>query len=795
MHKRAKTPLLLQLESVECGAACLGMILEYYGKVVPLTELRHETGVSRDGVKASNMIKAARRYGLKAKGFKESIESAMERQPPYIAYWNFNHFLVVEGYNVEKGYVYINDPAHGHRKVPMDEFDESFTGVVLLFEPDETFEKGGSKPSMLDAIKSRFEHARSAVNYLLIMGVLLTIPGLVIPSYTRAYLDEVLGDSREDWLRPIITLILVTVLFKVVVDAFKYLYLRRLKIHLAVSMSSKFVWHLLRLPMFFYSQRYAGEIATRQSLNDNMADILSGRLADTALSIMTMGFFALLMFYYNAELTLVGIGFAAVSFVALRLLGQMRVDANMRVRQDYGKVSGDTIAALQSMETIKSSGQESAFFHKWAGRYAKAANSLQELEVATQSLTLLPTVLNAVNTAVIYLLGSIAVMDGEMSIGTLVAFAALMTNFQEPIKDLVDLGAEIQELDGDLKRLDDVLAAEVDPEAVGEKTSVDETINWPLQLEGDIDIRGLTFGYSPLEPPLFDDVNINVPPGRRVAFVGSSGSGKSTMANIICGLYQPWDGGVYFDNYLRREIPRNVMVASFSVVSQEVFLFEGTVRENLTFWDETIPDSTLNRACEDAAILDVVLALPGGLDGHLREGGANLSGGQRQRLEIARALVQNPAILVLDEATSALDAETERIIDERLRLRGCTCVIVAHRLSTIRDCDEIIVFERGDIVERGNHEELWAAQGIYADLIKAGEGVPEDEEESAEALEEVQARIDARRRAEERRREQAKRRSSARYTAKDAEPESDGGGDDEDDDDYDDSRTMLLPRP
>ena len=728
MNKRVKTPLLLQLEAVECGAASLGMILEYYGRVVPLTQLRIDCGVSRDGVKASNLVKAARKYGFKCKGFKETIESAQKREFPYIVFWNFNHFLVVEGFNTEKDIVYLNDPAHGHRKVTMEEFDESFTGVVLLFEPTGEFTPGGSKPSMWDAIKTRFEHAHTTVGYLILMGLLLTIPGLVIPAYTRIYLDEVLGEAREDWLRPIITAILVTVFFRLVVEFFKYLYLRRLKIHLSVSMSSQFLWHLLKLPMFFYAQRYAGEIATRQTLNDNMADILSGRLADTALNVMMMGFFAILMFYYNPTLTLVGMAFAAVSFIALRLLGRFRVDANMRVRQDFGKVSGDTIAALQSMETIKSSGQESAFFHKWGGRYAKAANSLQELEIATQSLTLLPTLFNSVNTAMIYLLGALAVIDGEMSIGTLVAFTALMSNFQEPIKDLVDLGAQIQELDGDLKRLDDVLIAESDPEAVGVREDRNEdTGEWPLQLEGHISIKNLSFGYSPLEAPLFDNINIEVPAGRRVAFVGSSGSGKSTMANLICGLFQPWEGEVLFDHHRRLDIPRSIIISSFSVVSQEIFLFEGTVRDNLTFWDSTIPDETLVRACEDAAVLDVVLAIPGGLDGELREGGANLSGGQRQRLEIARALVQNPSILVLDEATSALDAETERIIDERLRLRGCTCVMVAHRLSTIRDADEIIVFEKGKILERGAHDDLWAAQGTYAELLRAGEGVSEEE--------------------------------------------------------------------
>ncbi len=731
---RVKTPLLLQLEAVECGAACLGIILEYYGRIVPLTELRAECGVSRDGVKASNMLKAAKKYDLNGKGFKESIDSVLQLACPFIVFWNFNHFLVIEGFDKEKNIVYLNDPAHGHRKVSFNEFDGSFTGVVLRFEPSPNFVKGGSKPSLFEAIKNRFTHAKAALAYLLLTGFLLTIPDLLLPAFTQIFLDYVISDARTDWLRPVILAMVLTLLYKTVVESFKFQYLRRLKIHLAMTMSSNFFWHLLKLPMTFYSQRYSGEIATREKLNDSIATILSGKLADTALHIIMMVFYILVMMYYNFFLTLVGIGFAALSFIALKVLSQHRVDANIRLRQDFGKVAGDTIAALQSMETIKSSGQESAFFTKWAGRYAKAINSLQELQIATQSLTLLPTFFASLNTAAIYLLGGIAVINGDMSMGTLVAFTMLMTKFQAPVKNLVDLGSEIQELNGDIKRLDDVLAAEADRYAM---SSLDEKANnaegWPLQLEGNISMRNIVFGYSPVEAPLFNDVNIEIPAGKRVAFVGGSGSGKSTLANMVCGLYQPWSGEILFDGHDRGEIPRSVMVNSFAVVSQEIFLFEGTVRDNLTLWDNTIPDENLVAAAKDAAILDVIMALPGGFDGMLLEGGANLSGGQRQRLEIARALVQNPRILVLDEATSALDAETEHAIDERLRLRGCTCILVAHRLSTIRDCDEIIVLDKGQIIERGTHETLWQMQGAYAQQLRAGEGVLEDEAEPSKS--------------------------------------------------------------
>jgi len=726
ISKRVKTPLLLQLEAVECGAAALGIILEYYGRIVPLPEMREACGVSRDGSKASNILKAAKRYGLNCKGFKESFDSAMQLTFPYIVFWNFNHFLVVEGFDTEKNTVYLNDPAHGHRKVSLEDFDESFTGVVLLFEPSESFTKGGSKPSTLDGITKRLASARTSLWYLLSAGLILTLPGLIIPTYTRVYLDYVLGQERVEWYKPVIFALAVTVLFKFSAEIVKYFCLRRLKIHLSAQMSKQFLGHLLKLPLTFYSQRFSGEISTRQKLNDNMAEILSGKLADTAINLLMMVFYALLMIYYNVALTLLGIGFAATTFIVLKVLGQRRRDTNTRLRPDFGKVAGDSIAALQSMETIKASGQESAFFTKWSGRYAKALNTMEELETTTQTITVLPTLFRSLTTMMIYLLGGLAVMEGKMSVGTMIAFTALMDNFQEPVRDLVDLGSNLQELDGDLKRLDDVLAAPVDPEATSDDAAASAR-DWPLQLEGRVELQHLTFGYCPIEPPLFEAIDILVPPGNWTAFVGGSGSGKTTMANLVCGLYQPWGGLVLFDSNPRREIPRTLMANSFAKVSQEIFLFQGTVRENLTLWDTTIPDSALYRACEDAAILDVVMALPGGLDGQLIEGGANLSGGQRQRLEIARALVRNPRILVLDEATSALDAETESRIIEHLRHRGLTCILVAHRLSTIRDCDEILVFQKGRIVERGNHQTLWDAQGVYADLLKAGEGTPSRE--------------------------------------------------------------------
>ena len=727
--KRIKTPLLLQLEITECGAASLGIMLEHFGRVVPLTELRTACGVSRDGVKASNIVKAARGYGLTAKGLKVDLDDVADLKFPFVVFWDFNHFLVVEGMDHRKDIVFLNDPAHGHRKVTLGEFDLGYTGVVLTFEPGEGFARGGRRPSLVGAVRERLQNSGTAIHHLLSAGLLLTIPGLVLPAFTQIFLDRILGEQRVNWLLPLVLALGGTVLFKMLAEATKFVFLRRLRMHLAISMASQFFWHLLRLPAGFYSQRYTGEIASRQGLNDGLAETLSGRIADTVLSVVMMIFYLVLMLYYNWVLTLIGVAFAAVSFLALRLLRSKRVDANLRLVQDFGKVSGDSIAALQSMETIKAAGQETSFFHRWSGRYTKAINSMQDLELSTQTLAMLPVLLNSLNTMIIYLIGGLAVMDGDMSIGTLIAFTALMASFQAPVGSLVSLGAEIQELEGDLRRLDDVLEAPLDIEAPGgqEKSTPDAVGDWPLTLKGEVSVSGVTFGYSPLEPPLFEDISIDIAPGKRLALVGGSGSGKTTLAQIICGLYQPSKGSVTIDGHERSQIPREVMVASLAVVSQEVFLFEGTVRDNLTLWDSTVPEESLIRACRDAEILDTVLALPGGLEGQLIESGANLSGGQRQRLEIARALVRNPSILVLDEATSALDAETEYLIADRLLARGCTCIMVAHRLSTIRDSDEIIVLEAGRIAERGTHTDLWQQGGYYAALLQVSEGAGESD--------------------------------------------------------------------
>ena len=732
--KRLKTPTVLQMEAVECGAAALGIMLGFYNKIIPLPELRKECGVSRDGSKASNLLKAARNYGLEAKGLKKELDELQDLSPPYIVFWNFNHFLVMEGF--QNNWVYLNDPGTGPRKVSQQEFDEGYTGVVLVMEPGTQFQEGGRKPSLLVSLWSRLQGATGALIYCVVAGFFLTLAGLAIPVFSQVFVDEILVQGRQDWLRPLLLGMAIVMGLQALLTLLRLRYLRRLKVKLAVGMSSRFLWHILRLPVGFYAQRFAGEISNRTSLNDQVADVLSGKLATTVIDAVMVIFYALVMLQYDTVLTLVVVSFAGVNVLTLQLISRQRVDANQRLIQEYGKAAGASISALQSIETLKASGLESDFFSRWSGYYAKAINSQQELGVTNQTFSVLPTLLSSLSSMALLIVGGLRVMDGHLSIGMLVAFQGLMQSFLLPVNNLVNFGSTLQEMEGNLIRLDDVLDNAVDSQVErrggegdegderDERDERDEGENSPLsyltpRLQGYVDLENITFGYSRLDAPLIESFSLSVKPGERVALVGGSGSGKSTIAKLVSGLYEPWEGEIRFDGKPRTKIHHQVLTNSVGMVEQDILLFGGTVRENLTLWDTTVQDKNLIQACRDAAIDDVVLSMSGGYDGELLEGAANLSGGQRQRLEIARALVNNPSILVMDEATSALDGETEKIIDQNLRRRGITCLIVAHRLSTIRDCDEIIVLEQGKVAQRGTHQELWQAEGVYSRLIRS----------------------------------------------------------------------------
>lgn len=708
---RVRTPTVLQMEMVECGAASLGILLEHFGRVVPLAELRRLCGVSRDGSKASNILRAARSLGLVAKGFKKELAELAELPYPYIVFWNFNHFLVVEGARGDQ--VFLNDPAVGPRVVSAAEFDEGFTGVVLVVTPGAEFAPGGSRPSTVRGAWRRLRPAGGAFLLCGLAAFLLVIPGLATAALARVFVDNVVVQHFDDWARPIILGLIVAALVRAALLAIELRLLRLINAKLSVGMSSRFVWHLLHLPASFYMQRYSGEVAHRVALNDRAADLLSGRMVSTALDVPMMIFYGAAMFHIDRALTAAAVGLALLHVLILQFAIRRRTVAAQRFQQEAGKLGGAAIAGLQSIRTIKASALEHDFFSRIAGRYATTANMWQQLSTATLSLSLLPRFVGGVLAVLVLVVGGLRVMDGALSIGTLIAFQTLAASFFTPVNNLMSFGGALQVLDSDLTRLDDVLRSPIEERA--EAAPAGEL----RRLSGHLTLRDLRFGYSPAAPPLIDGLSLDLHPGQRIAIVGGSGSGKSTVARLIAGLYQPDAGAVLFDGMPRSAIPREVMTQSLAMVDQEILLFAGTVRDNLTLWDPTILDAQIVAACRDAVIHDDIVALPDGYSSRLTEGAANLSGGQRQRIEIARALCGNPSILVLDEATSGLDTETERALDLRLRQRGCSCVIVAHRLSTIRDADEIIVLDHGRIVERGTHEQLMHRQGRYRQLVSS----------------------------------------------------------------------------
>ncbi len=712
--QHVRTPTILQMEALECGAASLAMILAYYDRRVPLEELRVACGVSRDGSKASNVLKAARHFGLSAKGFRREVDELDDIPLPAIIHWNFNHYVVLEG--LDRTRAWLNDPAEGRRVMPIDEFGESFTGVVLAFEPSPEFQRGGKMPSLAKALVGYLRDTQSGIAFLLVASIALFVPGIAAPAFTAVFVDDILIAQFRDWLPPLLIGMAMTALVRATLVWLQQQSLIRLEQRLAVGMGARLLWHILRLPAKFFDQRYAADVADRIGASERVARLLSGQLATSLLNVTSLVFYAVVMVTYNVGLAAVGIGIAALNFVVLRLVWQRRDDLNRALVVDHGKLLGTAVDIIRSVENLKASGLEQSAFSRWAGYHAKVLVGQQSLAIFTSLSSILPVLLGGLTTAAILGIGGMRIIHGEMTVGALVAFQSLMASFSAPITQLVDLAGNLQQVKADIERTDDVLRYPLDPR-YGDAVPSGSTAR--ARLDGAIEIRHLTFGFSQFEPPLIEDFSLTVTPGMRVALVGASGSGKSTLGRLISGLYRPWTGEVLFDGLPLDRIPRDLLASSLAYVDQDIFLFEGTVRHNLTLWDGTVSEERLVRALRDAAVYDEIVTRAGRYDCAVLEGGTNFSGGQRQRLEIARALVGDPTILILDEATAALDPIAEKQIDDNLRRRGCTTIIIAHRLSTIRDCDEIIVLDHGQVVARGRHEDLLAHSDFYAELMQA----------------------------------------------------------------------------
>jgi NHLM bacteriocin system ABC transporter peptidase/ATP-binding protein len=707
-----RTPTVLQMEAAECGAAALAMIFAHYGVWVPLEQLRIACGVSRDGSKASNLLKAARRFGFFARGFRKEPTSLHELPMPCIIHWNFNHFVVLEG--IDRGRVYINDPATGRRVTDMAELDVAFTGIALAVEPNPAeFTRCGSRPRPVRMLLRELQGSKPAVFLLLCVSVALVVPGILIPGFTKIFVDDILIENTTNWLVPLLIGMAITAVARALITAFQQKLLLLLETKLAVIMSSRFLWHVLSLPMEFFNQRHAGDIANRVASNEQIARLLSSGLAINSLNVISVVFFAAAMAFYDLPLAAIAITLSLLNVLALKLVARSREDLSRSLILEKGKLLASTIGAVRTIETLKASGLEDEAFAHWAGIQARALNAEQGLGLSSSVLDMLPTLLSGFGVAAVLGIGGLRVIDSALTLGGLVAFQSLMASFSGPIAALVNLTGDFQTVRGGLERLEDVY----NYPSAALPASTTSSRPFPTKLTGKIELKDIEFGYSILEPPLIRGFSLAVEPGMRVALVGISGSGKSTLGRLICGLYRPWAGQIHFDGWELSQIPASLFASSIGYVDQDIFLFEGTVRDNLTLWDTTATEGQISQALKDAAMHDDVATRPGAYDCYVSEGGTNFSGGQRQRIEIARALVSNPSVLVLDEATASLDPLTEEIIDDHLRRRGCTCIIIAHRLSTIRDCDQIVVLQQGRVVERGTHEQLIAVRGAYANLI------------------------------------------------------------------------------
>lgn len=709
---RVKVPTILQMEAVECGAASLAMILAHYGKWLPLEKIRQECGVNRDGSNAKNILRAARKLGMEGKGRFVPANELTEQGFPLIIHWEFNHFVVLEG--IKSGIAYLNDPGVGRRKVPFKEFSSSYTGIALILKPGQHFQREGKPYNILKVVKDKLLEDKPALAIVSLISLFLIVPGLATPVFSQIFLDEILTLNHLDWILNLCLAMLCGIFVTALLNALRAVILTRWQKKLTLADSASLFGHMLKLPVQFFQQRYASEVASRLEFNESIASVLSGSAATAVLDFIVAIFFLVLLLQYSVKLTVIGVFFSSVSIFVLFFVRRKLTDLNMRIQQDAGKEYGTLINSLVMIESVKATGTESDVFAKWAGYRAKVVAGTQKAQFYSLLMGELPTFFGGLNSALILTIGGFSIMDGTMTTGIYMAFQNLIGSFQQPIGKLVSLGTTLQTTEMQMRRIDDVRAYPTDELNFRNSAQPAQEIK---RLSGDVELKNVTFGYSPLDPPLLENFNMHLKAGNRVAIVGYSGSGKSTLAKIVTGLYEEWSGEILFDGKKRRELPRATLVNSIASVDQDVFHLNGTVQENITLFDSSIKKSDVIQAAKDACIHEDILKLEGGYDGMVSEGGTNFSGGQRQRLEIARALVRNPSILILDEATSALDTVTEKKLLDNIRRRGCSCILIAHRLSTIRDSDEIIMLEKGKIVQRGTHFELMEADGAYLRLI------------------------------------------------------------------------------
>ncbi len=702
-------PFIQQLEWTDCGAASLCMAMAYHGREVKLSEVREAMGIGRDGVSAKAILDTAERFGMAGRGIKVDISQIKLLKVATVLHWEFNHFVVFD--RIVKGGVRIVDPATGPRDVPMEQFGKCFTGVAIELTPTDRFVKVKREKGKLTRYVQELLSEKGLFSRVIVLSLALRLIALILPLITGMILDRVVPRQDYNLLYVVLAAIAGMTAFNLISDVVRAHLLLHLRIALDTRMTLSFLDHMVSLPFAFFQRRSTGDLMMRVESNGTVREIVTSKSMSAVIDGLFVLLYAAVIFYVNPVLgviTIVMAGLEALVFLCARPTFHRLLAADL---DKQAKAHSYMVQMLGGMETLKCAGAERLGVEKWSNLYTDELNVKMRRARVQAYTDGIRGAVASLGPMLILTMGATSVMSGKMTLGMMLAMNSLATSLFTPLSQLVASALELQLVRGHMERIDDVLQTPVEQDR--DKASV------PPRLRGHVSVKNVSFKYGEQAPLVVQNVTLEIPPGMSVALVGPSGSGKSTLLNLLAGLYKPVNGEITYDSKALLDMDVRLVRQQIGIVPQHPFIFGGTVRENVAL---TAPGATLDRisgACKVSCLHEDISEMPMAYDTVISDGGGSLSGGQRQRVAIARAVIRNPSLMLLDEATSALDNSTEARVIQNLEKLRCTRITVAHRLSTVRNADLIVVMDKGKIVEQGNHQQLLATGGLYSKLVAA----------------------------------------------------------------------------